>query len=304
MNKASNNPAFSINYQALGSRLRAYRVGASLQATEIARKLGVSRAVVYRMEKGEIIKIDTLERIANLLGTSLASLLGVEVEYYSSVLSFMERMRQLELTAERVVAHFDPISLLLASDYYLGYLKQMLLEAAVHATPSADTTGELERIFEILRERREFFRKRRPQIISLVGLREIERFVQTGLVGRLNLPLALRQERIEAARQEVLRVADLMESEPIGIQIGVVDDAMPAISFQVFSNATLSMLAVSPFRFGELPNVRHGIATVTASPEALYKYEALIECLWKTAYKGRCGAQQLRNVLERNGVAV
>jgi transcriptional regulator with XRE-family HTH domain len=51
-------------------------------AEEIAERLGVSRAVVYRMEKGEIVKIETLERMAKLLNTSLASLLGVEVEYY------------------------------------------------------------------------------------------------------------------------------------------------------------------------------------------------------------------------------
>ena len=41
----------SIDYAALGDRLRAYRLGASLQAEDVAEKLGVSRAVVYRMEK-------------------------------------------------------------------------------------------------------------------------------------------------------------------------------------------------------------------------------------------------------------
>ncbi len=56
-----------IDYAALGDRLRAYRMGAGLQAAEVAQQLGVSRAVVYRMEKGEIVKIDTLERLAHLL---------------------------------------------------------------------------------------------------------------------------------------------------------------------------------------------------------------------------------------------
>ena len=54
-----------------------------------------------------------------------------------------------------------------------------------------------------------------------------------------------------------------MESEPLHVRIGVVDDAMPAATFQVFSGPRHAVLAVSPFRFGELPNVRNGIATVT-----------------------------------------
>ena len=103
----------SIDYAALGDRLRAYRLGASLQAEDVAEKLGVSRAVVYRMEKGEIVKIETVERLAQLLGTSMASLMGVEVEYYANFLGFFERMRQLEQGADRIMAHFEPISLLL-----------------------------------------------------------------------------------------------------------------------------------------------------------------------------------------------
>lgn len=34
-------------------------------------------------------------------------------------------MRQIEQEAERIVAHFEPISLLLASDDYLGHLRTM-----------------------------------------------------------------------------------------------------------------------------------------------------------------------------------
>ena len=110
----------SIDYRALGHRLRAYRIGAALQAEDIADQLGLSRAVVYRVEKGEIVKIETLERLASLLGTSMASLLGVDVAYYPSVLGLMERMRQLDQTSDRIVSHFEPTSLLLTSDDYLG----------------------------------------------------------------------------------------------------------------------------------------------------------------------------------------
>ena len=299
----------SIDYSALGDRLRAYRMGASLQAEDVAEKLGVSRAVVYRMEKGEIVKIETIERLAHLLGTSTASLLGVEVEYYANFLSFSERMRQLEEGADRVMAHFEPISLLLTSGEYLKYLRLMLLETlpAAAGPPAAqdgnadDTLGPeaIERLMRILQERKQAFEKRRPSIVSLIGLRELERFVHTGLVGSLNLPADVRKERVLAARFEVQRIADLMESEPLHVQIGLVDDAMPTSTFQVFVSANRSVLALSPFRLGELPNVRNGIATVTAAPEALHLYEQMIQRLWRVSYKGKDGAEKLRALLSR-----
>lgn len=286
----------AIDYAALGDRLRAYRMGASMLAEDVAAQLGVSRAAVYRMEKGEIIKIETLERLAPLLGTSVASLLGVEVEYYSTVLGFMERMRQLEQDSERILAHFEPISLLLTSSDYLDYFRTMLLEASPGHGP---TPAQVEELLRVLRERKESFARRRPHIVSLIGLRDLERFVYTGLVGRLDLPEAVRRERVMAARREVERVAELMDSEPLQVQVGLVDDAMPAATFQVFGGRPRAAVGVSPFRFGELPNVSNGIASVTAAPEAIRLYEEMIARLWKGAYKGREGAARLRQMLAR-----
>lgn len=289
----------SIDYQSLGERLRAYRIGASLLAEDVAERLGVSRAVVYRMEKGEIVKIETLERLATLLDTSIASLLGVEVEYYASVLGLMERMRQLEQRSDRIVSHFEPFSLLLTSDDYLGYLRDMLMEASPRSAGKASRSSDIETMLAILQERKASFEQRKPNMVSLIGLRELERFVHTGMVGRLDLPEAVRAERVAAARAEVLRIAELMESEPLHIQIGVVDDAMPASTFQVFTGNSAPVLAVSPFRFGEMPNVRNGIATVTSSPEAIRMYQDMIDRLWRAADKGKLGARQLRRLLDR-----
>lgn len=290
----------AIDYEALGERLKAYRIGASLQAEDVAERLGVSRAVVYRMEKGEIVKIETLERLAKLLGTTLASLLGVEVEYYATVLGLLERMRQLEETSDRILAHFEPISLLLTSDEYLPYLRLMLTEASPKGNGKGHKASEVDEMLRLMAERKAAFEKRKPHIVSLIGLRELERFVLTGLVGRLDLPEDVRFERVEAARREVLRIADLMENESIHTQIGLIDDSMPAVTFQVFlGQRRASSLVVSPFRFGELPNVRNGIAMVTAAPEAVRMHEDMIGRLWKGAYKGRAGAQHLRKLLER-----
>lgn len=292
-------PASSIDYETLGDRLKAYRIGASLLAEDVAIQLGVSRAVVYRMEKGEIVKIETLERLAQLLGTSIASLLGVEVEYYPTALGLFERMRQLEQTSDRILAHFEPISLLLTSDEYLSYLRSMLMEASPRGPGKGPRGTDIEQMVSIMAERKSYFERRKPNILSLIGLRELERFLHTGLVGRVDLPDDIRTLRVQAARNEVIRIADLMESEPLHVQIGLVDDAMPSSTFQVFSGPLRTVLAVSPFRLGELPNVRNGIATVTASKEAVRMYENMIKRLWKNAYKGKTGAQRLRKLIER-----
>ena len=302
----------SIDYEMLGQRLRAYRMGASLLAEDVASQLGVSRAAVYRMEKGEIVKIETIERLAQLLNVSVASLLGVDIEYYANAIGFFERMRQLEQNSDRIMTHFSPISLLLTSNEYFDYLREMLVESlpqkmALEGEPTEfiqteqmldpKLITEIDDFLKIAQMRKAFFRQNSPSITSLVGLRDLEHFLHTGLVGRLDLPKKIRMARIKAARLEVMRIAYIMESEPMNIQIGLIDDTMPTSTFQIFMGRKSSVLAVSSFRFGELPNIRNGIATVTTSTEAITLYKDMMQRLWKDSYKGKLGAQRLRQLL-------
>ena len=69
----------------------------------------MSRAAVYRIEAGEVVKIETLDRLASVLETSVGSLLGLGVEYYANAISYFERMRQIEEKSEQVIAHFPPV---------------------------------------------------------------------------------------------------------------------------------------------------------------------------------------------------
>ena len=73
----------SMRFTEVGQQLRAYRLESGLRAEEIAARLGVSRAALYRYEKGEVIKLDTIKRLAELLKISPLSLLGIGVEYYN-----------------------------------------------------------------------------------------------------------------------------------------------------------------------------------------------------------------------------
>jgi transcriptional regulator with XRE-family HTH domain len=69
----------AIDYFQVGQRLRAHRMGIGLSPDQAAKQLGISRAALYNYEKGEgPVKLETLERIAELLQTSLPSILGWE----------------------------------------------------------------------------------------------------------------------------------------------------------------------------------------------------------------------------------
>ena len=82
----------TFRYEEIGQRLKAYRLGSGLSADELAKKIGISRTALYRFEQGELAKIDTLERLAELLGVSIPTLLGVGIEYIPSAVGYFERM--------------------------------------------------------------------------------------------------------------------------------------------------------------------------------------------------------------------
>ena len=117
-----------FRYDEIGNRLKAYRLGSGLSAEEIATQLGISRTALYRFEKGELAKIETIERLAELLGVSIPTLLGVGIEYIPSAVTYFERMRQIEETAEHIAMLSGPISFLLASDSFETTLEEVLTE--------------------------------------------------------------------------------------------------------------------------------------------------------------------------------
>ena len=117
-----------FRYDEIGNRLKAYRLGSGLSADEIANQLGISRTALYRFEKGELAKIETLESLAELLGVSIPTLLGVGIEYIPSAVTYFERMRQIEKTSEHIIVLSGPISFLLASDNFEMTLEEVLTE--------------------------------------------------------------------------------------------------------------------------------------------------------------------------------
>ena len=177
-----------LRFDDIGNRLKAFRLGSGLAAEEIAQQLGISRTALYRFEKGEVAKIETLEKLAELLKVSVPTLLGVGVEYIASAVSYFERMRQIEETAEHIIVLAGPISYVLASDGFDGALGDILRESVPDGIAKRERAlAQIDELMAVLRSRKDSYRRRRPAIVNLIAAAEMERFLRNGLVGRLDL---------------------------------------------------------------------------------------------------------------------
>ena len=125
----------------------------------------------------------------------------------------------------------------------------------------------------------------------------MQHFLRNGLVGRLDLPDKVRRERRALARAEAEHFVALMEDEPIGVQIGIVPDTLPHASFQIFRQPDRQVLALSPFRLGEEPNIRVGVAMITSAPEALALHDKMAKDLWRRALKGATAVAVMREMI-------
>jgi transcriptional regulator with XRE-family HTH domain len=290
----------SAQWEEIGNRLRAYRLGKNFTASDMAERIGVSRAALYRLEKGELVKIETLEKLADLLEVSLPALMGVGMEYYSNAVAFFERMRQLEENVVQVLGNFTPISFLLLSDDYIGHLRTMLLESAhTSSSDQAEFADYVERVLDVLKERRSSAKNRRPPMVSIVNTQTIERFLRSGLIGRYDLNAEVMRERRRLARQEIERLIAIFRKQPIGIQIGVVENFAAEQTFQVFERSDTTFVTMSPYRLGDHPNISAGIAMATSAPEAVRMFKDIIVDQWDRAHKGENGARMLETVLAR-----
>lgn len=287
-----------IDYQAIGERLRAYRIGRQLNADQIAEKLDISRAAVYRLELGKIVKLETLERLSELLKVSLNSLLGSDTEYFDNALGYFERMRQLEARSVSIQSYFDPFSYLLTSPHYPDLFKTMLDEARPNSFDARQDTMQAQ-ILEILNERKAMFFKQKFEVQSIISLRQIERYLHIGLVGRLDLPPSVRMERALLARREVEHLIDNIGSANSRFTIFLIDEALPSATFQIFQQPHTSYVAVSPYRLGELPNIHTGIASVTSSPEAVQMYKSMTRRLLDRAHSGDEAKHELSRLLAK-----
>jgi transcriptional regulator with XRE-family HTH domain len=289
-----------MRFTEIGQQLRAYRLESGLRAEEIAARLGVSRAALYRYEKGEVIKLDTVNRLAELLKISPLSLLGIGVEYYNRPVGFFERLRQIEETADQILLAAPAFNYLTSSDELDQIEAEVFAEAAgFNGTDRQVARAMADQVRGLLAERKRMYRMRRPAIIAVVSSVEIEAFLRNGVGQGTVLSESLRLRARAVARSEVENIASLMETEPMGLQFGLLTAAPPSGQFQILRSRDRAMLAINPFRTDTIPHAVGGVAMITSADEALNSHQRVAEALWRESLKGSAGAQALREILNR-----
>ena len=290
-----------MRFTDIGQQLRAYRLESGLRAEEIAARLGVSRAALYRYEKGEVIKLDTVNRLAELLKISPLSLLGIGVEYYNRPVGFFERLRQIEETADQILQVALPLVYLISSDELDAVERDLFAEIAGEGgTERAAQRAGAEQVLGILAERKRMYRMRRPSIIAMFSAHAVARMLQQG-VGQGNGRAEMLRHRARAvARTEVENVATLMEAEPMGLQFGLLAGGEPSGQFQILRSRDRATLAINPFRSDTLPHQPCGVAMITGAEEAVAAHQRVAESMWRDAIKGPAGAARMRELLAAN----
>lgn len=287
-------------FREIGQRLEALRKGSGLSAAEVARRLGISRSNLYRMESGEISKVETLYRLSEVLGVSVNSLLGIGTEFIANPVTFFERVRQIDSEAQKIINFFGPVSYLLSSDEFDEVLRDVLLEALPEGLDAAAARKEVRQIVDILAARKADYRRRLPDLVTLVSVKEFENFLRFGPLGHLDVPESVRRERRRFAAQEAERIARLMETLPINVQAGIYPDSLPSTPFQLTRQVGgRTMLQISPFRLGIHPNIRIGVAMIIDSEDAVRLYQRIADDLWSRAIKGRDAAETIRGLIRR-----
>ena len=292
-----------MRFAEIGQQLRAYRLESGLRAEEIAARLGVSRAALYRYEKGEVIKLDTVKRLGELLKVSPLSLLGIGVEYYSRSVGYFERVRQIEETADQVLQACVGYCYLTTSDQFDVVLGDALAELADTggadngATDRTALKTTADQITGLLAARKRSYLQRRFNIISILSGASVRAFLAQGLLAGAPLSDGMRARCRRAAAAEMAMVADLMEKEPMGLQFGLLPAAEIQSGFKILRNRDRATLAASPFRPDSIPNQQTGVAMITGADEAVGAHQRVAEAMWRDATKGPAAAAALRDML-------
>ena len=293
-----------MRFAEIGQQLRAYRMESGLRAEEIAARLGVSRAALYRYEKGEVIKLDTVKRLAELLKVSPLSLLGIGVEYYSRSAGFFERIRQIEENADQILQAFGPACYLTTSDAFDSALAEALAACVEQAGDErAAMRAATEQVLTLLSARKRNYQQRRPGIIAIVSEAAIRGFLEQGMLGPVQLPDELRARCRQVAAGEIANIAELMDAEPMGLQFGLLRDGEATSGFSILRAGDRATLAVNPFRADGLPTAPTGVAMITGADEAVAAHQRVAEAMWRESLKGKTGAARIRELLatqERN----
>lgn len=292
-----------MQFADIGQQLRAYRLESGLRAEEIAARLGVSRAALYRYEKGEVIKLDTIRRLAELLKISPLSLLGIGIEYFTRPAGFQERLRQVEEQADQILQIGGSVCYQVAGESFDGAIAEAFTEAADAASERLPARAAADQVLGLLSARRRLHQTRKPSITAMLSEASLRRMLVEGVAPGLPLPERSRARCRQAARNEAERIADMMDNLPMGLQLGLLSGIEPSATFFVLRGREKAHVCTSPFPPDTAPAAGMGVATVTAAEEAVAVHQRVAEAAWRDALKGPNAAARVRDLLRETASA-
>jgi transcriptional regulator with XRE-family HTH domain len=283
-----------MRFDEVGQQLRNYRLESGLKADEIAARLGISRAALYRYEKGEVIKLDTVRRLAEMLQVAPLALLGIGVDYFSRVNAFLERQRQIEEHADSQLQLGGALCFAIASDGFDQLLRGLWLEVASAAPDRAAARSLAEQCLTSLAQRRLLLEQRRPSITLLLSETALRRMLAEGIGAGLPLSESGRAEAKAAAVTEAEHLAAMMEQAPLGVQIALLQEPEPSHKAMIYRGRDRAHVMANPFPLDAHPSWHVGIASVTSADDAVAIHQRVAEACWRQARKGMAAAQRLR----------
>lgn len=286
-----------MRFEEIGEQLRAYRLESGLKADEIAARLGISRAALYRYEKGEVIKLDTVRRLAEMLQVSPLALLGIGVDYFSRMTASLERQRQIEEEADSCLQLGGALCFALVSDDTDRLLRGLWLEAASLAQDPAAARSATEQALISMTQRRLILDQRRMNITTILSERAVTRLLAEGLCAGLPLSARSRAEARAAAVTEVENLASQIEQGPLGVQIGLLQEPEPHHQALIYRGRDRAHVLSDPFPFDAHPAWSQGVVSITAADDAVAIHQRVAEACWRQARKGMAAAQMLRTLI-------
>ena len=286
-----------MRFDEIGQQLRAYRLESGLKADEIAARLGISRAALYRYEKGEVIKLDTVRRLAEMLKVSPFALLGIGVEYFSRPIALHERLRQIEEDADTQLQLGGALCFAIATPGFDQHLRLIWLEAASLAPDKAAARALTEQCLSILAARRLILEQRRPNIIALLSENAIRQLLAEGIAPGLPLSERGRAEARAIPLSEAEHLAQQLEQGPLGVQIGLLQNPAPAHRAIILRGREKAHVVSSPFSADAHPVWAQGVTSVTSADDGIAIHQRVAEACWKEARKGMAAATRLRSLI-------
>jgi hypothetical protein len=117
------------------------------------------------------------------------------------------------------------------------------------------------------------------------------------VAGGISASARVRRICRDVAVTEIENMAGLMETEPMGLQFGLLTGPEPSSAFKILRARDKVSLAINPFRPDAHPSSHTGVAMITGADEAIAAHQRVAEASWRDALKGPAGAARLRQLV-------